>query len=67
MLGKGEEKSGGRERTGILADAFEALIGAIYLDSDYENANSFIFLSIILGGTTVTAVVVKDSFDRIFD
>ena len=45
LLGKGEEKSGGRERTGILADAFEALIGAIYLDSDYENAKSFIFLS----------------------
>jgi len=45
LLGKGEEKSGGRERTGILADAFEALIGAIYLDSNYENAKSFIFLS----------------------
>ena len=44
LLGKGEEKSGGRERTGILADAFEALIGAIYLDSDYEKAKSFIFL-----------------------
>ena len=42
LLGKGEEKSGGRERTGILADAFEALIGAIYLDSDYEHAKSFI-------------------------
>lgn len=34
MLGRGEEASGGRERDSTLADAFEALIGAIYLDSD---------------------------------
>ena len=32
LLGKGELKSGGRERVSILADAFEAVIGAIYLD-----------------------------------
>src|SRR5215210_4999470 len=35
MLGRGEEASGGRERAGALADAYEALIGAMYLDSDY--------------------------------
>lgn len=35
MLGKGEEASGGRERASALADAYEALIGALYLDSDY--------------------------------
>ena len=33
MLGVGEEKTGGRERDSILADMFEALLGAIYLDS----------------------------------
>jgi ribonuclease-3 len=33
FLGKGEERSGGRERDSILADAFEALCGAIFLDS----------------------------------
>lgn len=33
LLGKGEEASGGRERTSLLADAFEAVVGAIYLDS----------------------------------
>jgi ribonuclease-3 len=38
MLGRGEEASGGRERPGLLSDAFEALIGAIYLDSDYTTA-----------------------------
>jgi ribonuclease-3 len=31
-MGRGEERSGGRERPSILADAFEALLGAIYLD-----------------------------------
>ena len=35
MLGRGEEASGGRDRSSVLSDAFEALIGAIYLDSDY--------------------------------
>ena len=34
MLGRGEEASGGRTRDSTLADAFEALVGAIYLDSD---------------------------------
>jgi ribonuclease-3 len=35
MMGKGEESSGGRNRASALADAYEALIGALYLDSDY--------------------------------
>src|ERR1700761_5864497 len=35
MMGRGEEASGGRERASALADAYEALIGAMYLDSDY--------------------------------
>ena len=42
MLGKGEEATGGRERVSILADAFEALIGAIYLDGSMENASRFV-------------------------
>ncbi len=37
-LGKGEENTGGRERPSILADAFEALIAAIYLDGGIEPA-----------------------------
>ena len=36
LLGKGEENSGGRERPSIQADAFEALIAAVYLDSGME-------------------------------
>lgn len=35
-LGNGEEHSGGRERPAIIADAFEAVLGGIFLDSDFE-------------------------------
>lgn len=36
MMGKGEESSGGRERSSTLADAFESVIGAIYLDGGLD-------------------------------
>ena len=42
LMGRGEEASGGRERTSTLADAFEALIGALYLDGGLEVAKKFI-------------------------
>ena len=42
LLGRGEEATGGRERISILADAFEAVIAAIYLDGGIENARLFI-------------------------
>ena len=42
MLGRGEEASRGRERSSTLADSFEALVGAIYLDSDIETVRRFI-------------------------
>jgi ribonuclease-3 len=42
LMGRGEEASGGRERTSTLADAFEALIGAIYLDGGLDAARGFI-------------------------
>lgn len=41
-LGKGEINTGGRERPSILADAFESLIAAIYLDSGFEEAKKFV-------------------------
>lgn len=47
LLGKGEENTGGRQRTSILADAFEALIAAIYLDGGFENARNFVLDFII--------------------
>ncbi|MGI9243125.1 MAG: ribonuclease III [Verrucomicrobiales bacterium] len=45
MIGKGEEASGGRERASTLADAFEALIGAVYLDGTLTAAREFILYS----------------------
>lgn len=42
LLGKGEEHTGGRERPSILADAFEAVIAAIYLDGGLEPAKEHI-------------------------
>lgn len=41
-LGSGELKSGGFRRASILADTFEAIIGAVYLDSDFETAQKFV-------------------------
>lgn len=41
-LGRGEEESEGRERPSLLADAFEALVGALYLDGGLTTAERFI-------------------------
>ena len=42
LLGKGEDQSGGRTKKTILADALEALIGALYLDSGFKTVFSFV-------------------------
>jgi ribonuclease-3 len=42
LLGRGEDLSGGRTKKTILADALEALIGALYLDSGYQAAFAFV-------------------------
>ncbi len=39
---RGEEKTGGRERKSLLSDAFEALIGAVYLDGGFDVASKFV-------------------------
>ena len=46
-LGHGEEMTGGRTRPSIIADAFEALIAAIYLDSGIESAREFVLPFVI--------------------
>jgi ribonuclease-3 len=38
LLGRGEEASGGRTKASILADAFEAILGAVYLDAGWDAA-----------------------------
>lgn len=42
LLGKGEEKNGGRHRKSLIADAFEAFCGSLYLDSSYKTAKDLI-------------------------
>lgn len=54
MLGKGEEHTGGRDRASIIADAMEAVIGAIYLDGGIEPAREFI-LNMLRAEITKTA------------
>jgi ribonuclease-3 len=59
-LGRGEEKSGGREKPKILADMFEALIGAVYLDGGYPAAWDLIDR---LLGEKVATVELKNFYD----
>ena len=42
LLGKGEENTGGRERDSVLSDAYEAVIAAIYLDSNIETIRNWL-------------------------
>ena len=42
LLGRGEEKTGGRRKQALLADTYEALIAAMYLDGGIEHARAFI-------------------------
>ncbi|MGN1401698.1 MAG: ribonuclease III [Bacillus sp. (in: firmicutes)] len=42
LLGKGEEMTGGRERPALLADVFEAFVGALYLDQGMDKVNEFL-------------------------
>jgi ribonuclease III len=60
LLGKGEEKSGGRGKPKILADMFEALIGAVYLDGGY--ASAWDMIERVLGARIAT-VELKNFYD----
>jgi len=42
LLGKGEERTGGRSRPSLLADAFEAFVGALYLDQGLDAVRAFL-------------------------
>jgi ribonuclease-3 len=53
FMSPGEEESGGRDRSSILADAFEAVIGAIYLDGGMEAARTFIEIRLMSGAREI--------------
>ena len=59
-LGKGEEKGGGRERDSILADAFEAVLAAIYLDGGMKQAEKFVLRYVLPELTNRDDEVFKD-------
>jgi len=47
LLGNGEDLTGGRERDSILSDAWEAVIGAMYLDGGFTSAKEFILTHVL--------------------
>ena len=53
LLGKGEAANGGANRDSILADAFEAVIGAIYLDGGYDVVSAFIIKRVLESGNGI--------------
>ena len=59
LLGKGEEQSGGRDKTSILADAFEAIVGAVYFDGGMDSAMK-VFLPLLLDD--IQKFAVRNSF-----
>jgi ribonuclease-3 len=61
MLGKGEDTAGGREKTSILSDALEAVIGAVYIDADPQATHDVV--SALMGKRIVDAVGGLDRLD----
>ena len=61
MLGKGEDTAGGREKTSILSDALEAVIGAVYLDAGPQATHDVV--SALMGKRIVDAVGGLDRLD----
>jgi ribonuclease-3 len=61
FLGRGEEEAGGRERSSLVSDAFEALVGVIFLRHGYEGAARFVLQE--LGGEIEKALRGEYRFD----
>jgi ribonuclease-3 len=62
LLGRGEEASGGRTKASILADAFEAVLGAVYLDAGWDAAEQLVVRE--LGEAIERASEEPDDFDH---
>jgi ribonuclease-3 len=59
-LGRGEELSGGRRRPALLADVFEAFMGALYLDQGLEAVRSFLQTSVLPDLENVHGLLLSD-------
>lgn len=65
LLGKGEEAGGGRDRSSILADCFEAVTGAIYLQCGLEQTRAFITSTILRDTDQIFATSFADAKTRL--
>lgn len=65
MLSKGEEETEGRANSSILANTFEALIGAIYLDQGIDSAHKFIDQTILANWQKLLETAVTDSKSKL--
>ena len=61
ILSRGEESHGGRERSSAIADAYESVVGAIFLDGGYDAAREFILREFSSGFGEVSAIPVLDN------
>lgn len=61
ILSRGEETSGGRDRLSALADTFEALLGAIFLDGGFEAARSFILEQFLAAFGQLSAIPILEN------
>jgi ribonuclease III len=61
IVSRGEEQSGGRERLSALADTFEALLGAIFLDGGFESAREFILREFVTSFGELSAIPTLDN------
>jgi len=62
LLGRGEEGSGGRYKASILSDAFEAVLGAVYIDAGWDAARTLVLRE--LGDAIERAGEEPDDFDH---
>jgi len=65
FLSKGEEDTGGRSNSSILADTFEALLGAIFLDQGLDPAHKFIRQTILVNWKKLLKDAVTDSKSKL--
>jgi ribonuclease III len=58
-LGPGEEKTGGRQKQNLLADAYEAVVGAIFRDSGFDAAAAFVDRSLLYDPAMLTELLAE--------
>ncbi|MGB6874472.1 MAG: ribonuclease III [Candidatus Acidiferrales bacterium] len=58
-LGPGEEKTGGRQKRNLLADAYEAVVGAIFRDAGFDAASAFVERSLLYDSAAITELLAE--------